>query len=131
MILLTSTSGGCPMANEMHRRSPMHLAIRRNERRSRSWLRCWLVSVEFRKCYLGGIGSAHAVCAGARRGGRRAEVHARNTNLIGRQGDSRSERELADVLGAGHDVAVDEIWVVSGHLGGGAHRFPDDPVAEA
>ena len=37
-------------------------------------------------------------------------------DAVGRQRDSRAEGELADVFGAGHDVAADEIGVVGGHL---------------
>src|SRR6185436_9806915 len=65
------------------------------------------------------------------RGGRRADVHAWNADLVGRQRDPRPEGQLEDVLGTGHDVSADEIRVVGGHLGGGADRHPHNPVPEA
>src|ERR1700682_648075 len=50
-----------------------------------------------------GVGAAHAVGARSRRGGRRADVHSGDADLVGRQCDSGPECQLANVLGAGHD----------------------------
>src|SRR5882757_9426440 len=82
------------------------------------------------QCAGRGVGAAHAVRAGAGRGGRRAEVHPRHAQPVGREGGARAEHQLADVLGAGHDVAADVVRVVGGHLLGRAHRLADDPLPE-
>jgi len=58
-------------------------------------------------------------------------VHARHPNAVGRQRDSRTECELANVLGAGHDVAAHVVGVVGDHLRGGADGVSDDVVAES
>ena len=76
-------------------------------------------------------GSAHTVCAGAGRRGGRADVHTRHTNAVRRQRDSRTEYQLAEILGAGHDIAADEVEIVCGQLAGGADGLADDAVAES
>src|ERR1700694_3557500 len=55
-------------------------------------------SADFRECKLGGVGTAHAVCAGPRWGGRRADVHAGHADPVRRQRDSRPEHQLPDVF---------------------------------
>ena len=64
--------------------------------------------IEIVKCELGCVGAAHAVRARSGRGGSRADIHTRQPDGVRRQRDSRAERQLADILGAGHDVAADK-----------------------
>ena len=80
---------------------------------------------------MSGVGAAHTVCAGPGRRGGRADIHTRYTNMIRRQRDSRAEYQLAKILGAGHDVAADEVGIVCGKLCCGADGLADDAVAES
>jgi hypothetical protein len=47
-----------------------------------------------------------------------------------RQRDSRTEYQLAKILGAGHDVATGEVEIVCCDVCGGADGLADDTVAE-
>src|SRR5262249_52963732 len=82
------------------------------------------------ECEFGGVGAAHAVRAWPRWGGRRADIAAGNTDGVWRQRDSRSECELANILGAGHDVTTDVVEVVGCHLCGGTHGAAYDALPE-
>jgi hypothetical protein len=70
------------------------------------------LSAEVSESGLSGMGAAHTVRAGARWRGGRTDVHTGCANVIRRQRDSRTKDQLAKILGACHDVAADEVWVV-------------------
>src|SRR6185295_12868485 len=79
----------------------------------------------------GRVVPAHAVRAGTRWRGRRTDIEAGHAGGVGRQRYARSEGQLPDVFGSGHDGAAGVVRVVCGHRCRGAHGMADDPVPEA
>ena len=80
---------------------------------------------------LGGVVAAHAVGAGARRRGRRAQVDARDAGAVGVERHPRPEDHLPRVVGAGDDVAADVVGVVRLHRRHAADVPGEDAFAEA
>lgn len=89
------------------------------------------LSTEVSECSLSGVGAAHTVRTGAGWRGGRAHIHTRYTSIVRRQSDSRAEYQLADILGAGHDVTADEVGIVCGKLCCGADGLAYHAVAES
>ena len=78
----------------------------------------------------GGV-AGHAVdrAAGERRGA--AEVEAADRRSVGGQARERAEDDLIERVGAGADVAVDEVRVAALQVGGALDVTREDEVAEA
>ena len=75
--------------------------------------------------------AAHAVGAGAGRGGRRAQVHPGDAGGVGVKRHPRSEDELPRRVGPRDDVPTDVVGVVDRHVRGRPHVCRDDAVPEA
>ena len=84
----------------------------RNVRASAEVLNAAARSLRSRSAAAGGVVAAHAVYAGTRRGGGRAQVHARYPCGVRVERDAGPQDQLSEVVGAGRDVATDVVGVV-------------------
>jgi hypothetical protein len=69
-------------------------------------------------------GSAHAMCPGARRGGSRAQEYPGEAGGVRVERGTGAQDELRDGLGAGEDVAADEVGVPAAKSAGRVVRRP-------